>query len=93
MEIDYGQPFAATDWAAWDAEYAQSVVPEELIRPSGRRALAGPANWNAADELALEPWWKEPLWGDDPRLAGPFDENGHSIPYLEAEDEYFGAPL
>ena len=94
VEIDYSQqPFAASDWAAWDAEYAQSVVPEPVIIETLReRLLLGPA----ADELddpALKAWWHRAMWDDVPQLASPFDDEFSFHPHPENEHEYFGAPF
>jgi hypothetical protein len=94
VEIDYGQPFAASDWAGWDAEYAQSVVAPPRMAEAPRRApLAGHAAHEGPPAAEFDPWWERPLWGDDPWLAGPFDEEHSPYSIQELADEQFTAPI
>jgi hypothetical protein len=91
VEIDYSRPFPASDWAAWDAEYAQSVVPQPVVverRPLG----IGPVLGDLIDP-ALDDRWRHAMWDDVPQLASPFDEEFFFYPHPETEDEYFGAPF
>ena len=92
VEIDFSEPFAASDWAAWDSEYVEAVMPEPVLPQSERRPLLEPA---AAElyEPALAERWYYALWDDVPRPASPFDEDFGPHHFPETEDEYFGAPL
>ena len=53
VEIDFARPFAAADWAAWDAEYAQSVVAG--ARPARRPSTA--TSQCDSDRAAARPAW------------------------------------
>ncbi len=93
VEIDFGQPFAGSDWAGWDAEFARSVVSEEtVVRPRRRDLLALSAptaeRTAAPDERRSQVLWNEDLRRDDP-FAGDFLRD----PLWEFDDEYFGATL
>jgi hypothetical protein len=93
VEIDFAQPFPCSEWAAWDAEYAESVVPEPVVvEPRRERSLLGPAA-DAFSDLALEDRWHRAMWDDVPQLASPFDDEFSFHPCPETEDDYFGAPF
>ncbi len=84
VEIDFGQPFAPSDWASWDAEFARSVTPEVIEVSRGQPTLRSLAPSGVARELALDrsvldgamllderafgEWWDEDLFRKDPRL-------------------------
>lgn len=91
VEIDFAQPFPCSEWGAWDAEYAESVVAEPVVF---ERQLTGVTP--AAGELfdpALREHWHRPMWDELPQLASPFDDEFSFQPHPETEDEYFGAPF
>jgi hypothetical protein len=92
VEVDFSEPFSASDWMAWDAEYAEAVMPEPiLLQPQGKQHLgSAPAEMIAP---ALTEEWRYVWWDDIPRLASPFDEEfGHHL-LPETADEYYGAPF
>ena len=93
VEIDYSQPFPASDWAAWDAEYAESVLPEPVVcHPAHERLRLGPAAKEFYDPVQDERWYHA-LWDDVPQAASPFDDELARYPFPETEDECFGAPF
>ena len=98
VEIDFEWPFASSEWAAWDEEYQQSVVSEEIApppRPPRRGRLLDQAGMTAAEEASqLDDRWLERFCHEQGSIAGPFDDE--FPPYSsfpEIADEYFGAPF
>ena len=93
VEIDFAQPFSCSDWAAWDAEYAESVAAEPVIFETRRQPLClGPTAVEFSDQALVDRWHRA-IWDDVPQLAGPFDDEFSFHPRPETEDDYFGAPF
>jgi hypothetical protein len=93
VEVDFSQPFPSSEWGAWDAEYAESVMPEPVFcQPGNERPRIGPAAQEFYDP-AQDEWWHRPMWDDVPQVASPFDDEFSFHPHPETEDEYFGAPF
>ncbi|MCI0361662.1 MAG: hypothetical protein L0211_24525 [Planctomycetaceae bacterium] len=91
VEVDFSQPFPSSEWGAWDAEYAESVLLEPVFcQPGNERLRLGPAAKEFFDP-AQDEWWHRPMWDDVPQLARPFDDEFSFHPHPETEDEYFGA--
>lgn len=63
--VDYRQPFAGTDWAAWLQEYDANVVIEQLPR------LAAPVGQR--DRTSFEDEWLDAFWDLD-----TFEEVSHA---------------
>jgi hypothetical protein len=59
VEIDFQEPFAASDWAAWEEEYCEAVVVErEPPRaPELHRSMAARERW--PDDFGL---WADPFF-------------------------------
>jgi proteasome lid subunit RPN8/RPN11 len=98
VEIDFRQPFTGSDWTAWDAEYLQSVAREAHLASPRRRPLAGRISRTTRPEATeqdppLDAWWDQPLWGNGPLLARPFDDDFPPFPLQENDDEQLGAPF
>ncbi len=92
VEIDFSEPFEASDWEAWDAEYVEAVMAEPVLPQPERRPRLAPAEAEL-HELALAARWNHALWDDVPRLASPFDEDFCPYPFPETADDYVGAPF
>jgi proteasome lid subunit RPN8/RPN11 len=88
VEIDFRQPSRGADFAAWDAEYDQSVTREVSSPPERRRRLV-----TSAREPVLDPWWDRPLRDEGPILASPFDDEFLPLSYMESHNEQFAAPF
>jgi hypothetical protein len=68
VEIEYGQPFAGSDVAAWQADYESNVrVPEPAKLPKGSA--------KQTDELDLDhgAWWRD-AWGEYEDFDRNFEE-------------------
>ena len=91
VEIDFRRPFAAADWAAWDAEYAQSVVVESA-GPSRRQRRAESAGPDQS-ERPPNRLWDQLFWGDELVGTGPFDDELPAYTFPETLDEQFGSPF
>jgi hypothetical protein len=91
VEIDFRRPFAAADRAAWNAEYAQSVVTEPVRQP--RRRTAERAKSDDPTESHLDRLWGPLLWGDELVGTGPFDDEFPAYSFPEIENEPFDAPF
>jgi hypothetical protein len=80
VEVDFTQPFPAADPVGWEAEYARSVVAEQLLP-----VLPVKLNTSYASD---DPWA-----GYDPRLDGLYDRHTDEPfpdPFLEPVDgRYF----
>ena len=70
VEIDYEQPFAGTEFAAWDLEYKQAVSAEALVPRQLDRWLKEPPG-PAHDPFLADQFWDE--FPPDPFLE-PWDE-------------------
>jgi proteasome lid subunit RPN8/RPN11 len=95
VEIDFERPFAASDWEAWDEEYLNSVVPEEIALPEPqRRNRAGDEAKRGASAAELEDRWLERYCHEIGSIAGPFDDEFPPYPYYpEIADGYSAAPF
>jgi hypothetical protein len=91
VEIDFRRPFAAADWAAWDAEYARSVVTEPVRQP--RRRTADRAKADESPRRQLDRLWDQMFWGDEPEGTGPFDDEFPAYSFPEIENEQLDAPF
>lgn len=69
VEIDFGVPFPAADFAAWDAEYQQNVGIEPLDPPRIAGLLQEPSGLsgaiNAEAGLISSSYWPREAWYDD----------------------------
>jgi hypothetical protein len=67
VEVDYSQPFAGSDYAAWTAEYEANVneEPQLLIGGKHRSSLLEPASGSPFEpvEDELDPEWHD-TWQD-----------------------------
>ncbi len=92
VEVDYTQPFAASDHAAWLAEYQLHVSAEKfttgpaLLQPAGSAAALSTGNDWFGQFQGLEPWEKQMLLDDFEveSLSGSFghgrgDEGGYEL--------------
>jgi proteasome lid subunit RPN8/RPN11 len=92
VEVDYTQPFAASDHAAWLAEYQLHVSAERfitgpaLLQPAGSAAALSTGNDWFGQFQGLEPWEKQMLLDDFEveSLSGSFghgrgDEGGYEL--------------
>lgn len=64
VEVDYGQPFDASDFELWHDEYLANVrvPPSEPKQESKRNPLPGVAERHFEDEYT-DYWWRD-AWGD-----------------------------
>jgi hypothetical protein len=94
VEIDFGQPFAASDWAAWDVEYLQSVTEEVPERRAGKpsRPVEQPGPTNERDDSLLGDPRLE-TWLDESWFAGLWDDVFPPFTRAETSDERFSEPL
>ena len=94
VQIDYGQPFGASDWAVWDAEYAQAVIPEpDIVEPRPKQNRRGSTLPRESRESAIDGWWSPALQDDVPRRGDPGDDGFLPQSFPEPEDEFYGAPF
>lgn len=65
VRVDYGQPFDAADWEAWEQEYVEHVVAAQLFAPL---PVPGDAGVDLIGELSREPWeWEGDFYDGTPR--------------------------
>lgn len=65
VRVDYGQPFGAADWEAWEQEYVNHVVAAPLFLPV---VPPGEAETDLIAELPREPWeWEGDFYDGTPR--------------------------
>lgn len=90
VDVDFEQPFPAADPAAWQQEYQQSVVVEELLSerpPRGPKPrlteLRDENEWLLADPFFSEARPDDPFWSTLLRDDVPYD------PFLEYEHAPF----
>jgi len=69
VRVDYGQPFDAADWEAWEQEYVEHVVAAPLFLPA---LPPGEAGTDLIAELPREPWEWEGDFYDGTSGARPF---------------------
>jgi len=90
VEIDFQWPFAGSDWAGWEAEFARSVAAEVFVaptRPHNLLAPSSPDSKSVPNRHRLESRWDDDLLG-----TGPF-EDFFREPFWEFDDEHTGATL
>ena len=69
VEVDFSQPFAASNQAAWEQEYRQAVheKPCFTLRPSKRPSFSLPRPQQREDlVLDDDPYLSDPYWDDAP---------------------------
>jgi len=70
VDVDYGQPFGASDAAAWEREYRANILPERLWGASddGRelKELAGPSEPADLTACSVPDDWMEELEAMEP---------------------------
>ena len=65
VRVDYGQPFDAADWEAWEQEYVEHVIAAPLFLPL---SPPGEAGTDLIGELSREPWeWEGDFYDGTPR--------------------------
>ncbi len=71
VEVDYGAEFLASDWDAWQAEYAACIVDSSVLAATGRPVTAGGLSEPGAADDA---WPERDDWLQDARLwEFPYD--------------------
>lgn len=70
VEVDYGQPFAATDWDAWQEEY-EAHVQQQPEPPSKRQSARN----------LLQDGFDDPGWQDAWDESADFDLSGGRLEY------------
>ena len=69
VEIDYSQPFAGSDEAAWAEEYLANVVVEPPVLRAERNALSVPARHDPFDaphhDGRIDPWGHDDFGNQD----------------------------
>ena len=94
VQIAYEQPFGASNWADWDAEYAQSVTAEPvLVEPRPKQHRRGSALARESREPVVDAWWSRALREDVPRLTDRYDDGFLPQSFPEPDDDYNGAPF
>jgi proteasome lid subunit RPN8/RPN11 len=72
VEVDYGQPFAATDWDAWQEEYEAHVHQQPEPEPPSKRQSAR----NLLQDDFDDPGWQD-VWDE----SADFDLSGGRLEY------------
>lgn len=69
VRVDYGQPFDAADWEAWEQEYVEQVIAEQLLPPIKASGATEPG---LVADLPAEFWNWEEDYDDGTPSARPF---------------------
>ena len=69
VRIDYGRPFDGADWEAWEQEYVDHVIAEQLLPPIKAPGATEPG---LVSDFHADLWnWEEDYYDGTPR-ARPF---------------------